>query len=83
VDGTDPGTVTISASDAAALIGVVARLQGESMLGQLDPDVEAAFAKRLRKDGLIDAADAVSLQAGLDALGVRLREALGEQDDGS
>lgn len=64
--------------DAVALIGVLARLEGESLARHLDPDLEAALAARLWREGRALTADAQGLQTALHALGERLRRALGE-----
>lgn len=67
--------------DAAALIGVVGVLTGESMLGQLDGDLSDALKRRLAREALVAApATDRDLQLALSDLVERLRYALGEYD---
>jgi hypothetical protein len=65
----------IAKGDAAALIGVLAVLQGHALAGDLDDRIIDGLSERL---GLQDHA---KLEAALDGLNQRLRLALGEQDD--
>jgi hypothetical protein len=65
--------------DAAALIGVLAVVTGESMLGQLGDDTSNALQRRLVRDGLIvGPASPRELQQALSDLVERIRYALGE-----
>jgi hypothetical protein len=71
----------IARRDAAALIGVLAVLTGESMLDQLDRDLAAGLKRRLAREGLLDeAAESQELQLALSYLVDRLRYALGEYE---
>ena len=67
--------------DAAALIGVLARLVGESMAGQLDEDLSSGIAARLEREELLSQpASSPVLQEALSDLVERIRYALGEYD---
>lgn len=70
--------VVLAVADAAALIGVVSRIRGESTVRQLDPSLEPALARRLHREGLARRADTTGLQAALADLASRLHVALGE-----
>lgn len=70
----------LGAADLTALIGIVAKLTGEVMGGDLEPQVVAALAERAAKDGLVaDGAHADELVAAYENLIGRLRFALGER----
>ncbi|RIX31081.1 hypothetical protein [Amnibacterium setariae] len=75
----EPSPRPLAKRDAAALIGVIAILTGESMLGRLDPELAARVAARLAREGLIaEPATDRALQLALSDLVERLRYSLGE-----
>lgn len=79
-----PAPRSLSSRDVAALIGVMAVLEGE-MLGADPPDQllpwAAPIARRLSRHGLVPPdADGRQLRQGLNDLNHRLRFALGEYD---
>ena len=72
----------LSRTDAAALIGLLATLEGETWVGSVDPDVIRHLSKRLAKDGLLTPhADQRTFRQALNDLNHRLRYALGEYDE--
>jgi len=68
----------IAKVDAAALIGVLAVLQGRALAGDLDGRIVARLSERV---GGVEGP--AGLQAALDGLNQRLRFALGEDDEPS
>jgi hypothetical protein len=66
----------ITKADAAALIGVLATLQGHAMAGLLDDQLAVKLSDRMNH---LDPRS--RLEASLDALNQRLRYALGEYDE--
>jgi hypothetical protein len=65
--------------DAAALIGILAGLEGESLIGHLDDDTTAYLQRRLAADGLLTVPSTVrDLRQALNDLAQRLRSVLGE-----
>ena len=78
--GLPPSAVT--PSDLAALIGLLATLEGHSMGGGIDQHLVAALLSRLESDGLVSqGASERDLRQALNDLNHRLRFALGEYDE--
>lgn len=66
----------LAKDDAAALLGVLAGLQGHALVGDIDPRLMTSLSRRVGGgDG------SAGLEAALDGLNQRLRYALGEYDD--
>ena len=79
MESDEPSPRALAKRDAAALIGVLAVLTGESMLDQLDPELAARIAARLAREGLLEEpAGDRALQLALSDLVERLRYTLGE-----
>lgn len=69
----------LSRRDAAALIGVLAILEGHALADDLDEVLSARLAQRLEREGLLQAdSGSGALQRALNGLNHRLRYALGE-----
>jgi hypothetical protein len=70
--------------DVSALIGIVATLEAESMLGGLPDGLERGLAERLVSDGGLPegATSGAALRAGLSDLAQRLHAAYGAYPDG-
>lgn len=70
--------------DLAALIGLLATLEGHLMAGDVDPHVVDHLLSRLAQDGLVSQdAGEQDLRQALNDLNHRLRFALGEYDEPS
>jgi len=69
----------LTRQDAAALIGILAVLEGQVMSGNVEPEAVERFQSRMADDGLLsgDVADH-DVPATLEALNQRVRFALGE-----
>jgi hypothetical protein len=78
----DPAPNPLSREDAAALIGVLATLEGELLSG-LDNGLWNRLAHRLRSQGTIPAGigDRAGLRIAIANLNQRVRYALGEYDE--
>lgn len=71
----------LSTKDAAAIIGILANLSGEIMVGQLDNAHVASIRQRMTRDGLLpQGATQEEIVKGLGDLVDRIRVALGEYD---
>jgi len=73
---------SMSARDAAALIGVLSVLEAASLGGHLDDNLAHSLKSRLHSDGQMAKASLgqEGLRAALNGLNMRLRLALGEAD---
>jgi len=69
----------LTRQDAAAVVGVLAVLEGEISGANVDPKVVDHLRRRLTDDGLLTGDDA-DLTVVLEALNQRVRFALGEYD---
>jgi len=69
----------LTQQDAAALIGVLAVLEGQISSGHIADQAVDRFRRRLTDDGLLKSEDD-DLPAAIDALNQRVRFALGEYD---
>jgi hypothetical protein len=68
--------------DVAALIGILALLEGEHLAGSLDDRLGRRIAQRLEVvDLLADGSQSVALRQALNDMNHRLRYALGECDE--
>jgi Regulator of ribonuclease activity B len=77
-----PAPHPLGRSDAAALIGVTAVLQGYLLIGELVPDLVDALNRRLHRAGLVGSdAGPAELRLALGDLTDRIRYALGEYDE--
>lgn len=71
----------LSTKDAAALIGILAELSGEIMLGNFKDDQVASVRERMTRDGLLpQGATQAQMLKGLTDLIERIRTGLGEYD---
>jgi hypothetical protein len=68
----------LSRQDAAALIGVLATLEGHVRVGDVDPAAVDHLRRRLVQDGVISEADEDGVPRGLERLNHSVRAALGE-----
>ena len=69
----------LTRADAAALIGVLAVLEGQIMTGTVQPEALERFRSRLEADGLLTGdPQAQDVPTALEALHQRVRFALGE-----
>lgn len=65
--------------DARALIGILAGLEGESLIGQLDEGTSAYLRGRLARDGMLpESSTSRDLRQALNDLNQRLRYVSGE-----
>lgn len=73
----------ISSRDAAALIGVLSVLEATSLGGHLEDDLAHSLKLRLHQDGLIakTSLGQEGLRGALNELNLRLRHAVGEDDE--
>ena len=85
VPESDPDeTLPLTRRDVAALIGIVAAIEGKSLLGQLDAGFEDHITRRLVADGLLPAsvASTAGMRVALANLTQRLHGANGVYPDG-
>ena len=68
----------LTRQDAAALIGILAVLEGEIAAQHVDEQAVDHLRRRLADDGLITGPEPDDLPAAIEALNQRLRFALGE-----
>ena len=69
----------LTRADAAALIGVLAVLEGQIMTGTVQPEALERFRSRLEADGALTGdPEAQDVPTALEALNQRVRFALGE-----
>jgi hypothetical protein len=79
---TDPIPNALPQRDAAALIGILAVLEGEHLAGYLDEDLSRRLGERLQRVGLLgDDWQPRELRQALNDMNHRIRYALGEYDD--
>ena len=64
----------------AALIGLLAALEGEVLSGEASSDLVGRLSSRLARDGLLPAGDQQGLPRALFEMNQRLRVARGEYD---
>lgn len=77
-----PAPHPLSRKDTAALVGVLAVLEGGLLAEQLDSATARKVAERLVREGLlVEDWTSRDLSKSLHALNQRLRTALGEYDD--
>ena len=70
-----------SAQDVAALVGIMALLEGESLAGSIDDRVMRRIGDRLERVGLLAShVETAEVRQALSAMNYRLRHALGEGD---
>ena len=70
-----------SAQDVAALVGIMALLEGESLAGSIDDRVMRRIGDRLERVGLLAShVETAEVRQALSAMNCRLRHALGEGD---
>jgi hypothetical protein len=62
----------LSLRDVGALIGITSMVNGELMLGQLDPELERHLRERLTRDGLMGPGRTEDLVVALEDLAQRL-----------
>jgi hypothetical protein len=75
----DPCPRPLTRADAAALIGVLAVLEGQIASGTVEPEAVERFRTRLAADGLLDGeTEGQDVATALEALNQRVRFALGE-----
>ena len=71
----------LTRGDAAALIGILAVLEGQILSDHLDTGVVDRFRRRLTDDGLLPGGEGSGdVAAALEELNQRVRFALGEYD---
>lgn len=80
-----PGTAPVprppSTQDVAALVGIMALLEGESLAGSIDDRVMRRIGDRLERVGLLASnVETAEVRQALSAMNYRLRHALGEGD---
>jgi hypothetical protein len=81
--GSEPDPYPPSSQDVAALIGLLALLEGESLAGSLDDRLMRRIGDRFNRVGLLaDSFDTTDVRQAVNAMNGRLRHAAGE-DDGS
>jgi hypothetical protein len=68
----------LTRQDAAALIGILAVLEGEISGQHVDEQAVEHFRRRLTDDGLLAGPEGDDLPAAIEALNQRVRFALGE-----
>ena len=69
----------LTRQDAAALIGILAVVEGQIMSGHVEPDAVERLRARLADDGMLTGDPAgQDVPAALEALNKRVRFALGE-----
>ncbi len=66
--------------DAAALIGILAVLEGQILGSAIPTEVVDQFRRRMTDDGLLRGGEESDVPAGLEELNQRIRFALGEYD---
>ena len=70
----------LTRGDAAALIGILAVLEGQILGHHIGTEVLDQFRRRLTDDGLLRADEESDVPAALEELNQRVRFALGEYD---
>ena len=79
---TDPVPNALSQQDAAALIGILAVLEGGHLAGDLDEHVSRRLGERLHRVGMLGKHwHSRELRQALNDMNHRVRYALGEYDD--
>ena len=69
----------LTRADAAALVGVLAVLEGQMASGTVEPEAVERFRSRLAADGLLTGeAEDQDVAVALEALNQRVRFAMGE-----
>lgn len=74
-------TRPLSDGDLAALLGVLATVEGLIMVGRVDSQDVAHLGRRLQADGASQGDGEREVRQALNDLNQRLRYALGEHDD--
>ena len=70
----------LTRGDAAALIGILAVLEGQILGSHIETGVVDRFRRRLTEDGLVRSDEETDVAAALEELNQRVRFALGEYD---
>ena len=79
---TDPVPNALCQQDAAALIGILAVLEGEHLAGDLDEHVSRRLGDRLHRVGMLGKHwQSRELRQALNDMNHRVRYALGEYED--
>jgi len=80
METSEPCPRPLTRGDAAAVIGILAVLEGQILGSHIEPGVVDRFRRRLTDDGLLPGGEESDVPAALEELNQRIRFALGEYD---